>query len=183
MNHEPGAVARTRDSWRGRLNATMASAGAAHPSDPTVASAILAVASWQWLSRSTSDRDRGLSAGKKIASGQLRNPGRSLSRARWLSAAMFGFGFIGHRSSTRGGNVWMACRTLAFGERHRGQALSFHSPKAAGANRSVRLLRHPVFSLSVATSIESFRISDAGVRVAALLFRSVLHRSQVETGH
>jgi DHA2 family multidrug resistance protein-like MFS transporter len=89
------------------LNALVASAGAAL--GPTVAAGILAVA----FRGQRSDRDRRLSAGKKIASGQ---PEIRLDlEGTLLSASMFGFGFIGIDLLTRGGNIWIGMSALALG--------------------------------------------------------------------
>jgi MFS family permease len=135
------------------LNALVASAGAAL--GPTVASGILAVASWQWL----------FAVNVPIGIGAYLLGRRSLPdnpkfgafdlAGTLLSASMFGFGFIGIDLLTRGGNIWVGISTLALGTGSAG-ALFLHSRSQAEPIVPIDLLKDPVFSLSVATSIASF---------------------------
>jgi MFS transporter, DHA2 family, multidrug resistance protein len=134
------------------LNALVASAGAAL--GPTVASAILAVASWQWLF--AVNVPIGIGAyllGRKSLPDNPKSGTFDLL-GTLLSAAMFGFGFIGIDLLTRGGNVWTGMSTLALGAAS-GAGLVLHSRKQPEPIVPFDLLRHPVFSLSVATSIAS----------------------------
>jgi len=95
------------------VNALVASAGAAL--GPTVASAILAVASWQWLF--AVNVPIGIGAYLLGRTSLPDNP-RSGSFDLWgtlLNASMFGLGFIGIDLLTRGGNVWIGAAALALG--------------------------------------------------------------------
>src|SRR6201996_8428365 len=85
------------------LNALVASAGAAL--GPTVASGILAVASWQWLF--AVNVPIGITAwliGRKSLPDNPKS-GKFDPLGTLLNAGMFGFGFIGVDLVTRGGNV------------------------------------------------------------------------------
>jgi DHA2 family multidrug resistance protein-like MFS transporter len=135
------------------LNALVASAGAAL--GPTVASAILAMASWQWLF--AVNVPIGIGAYLLGRKSLLDNPksGEFDLLGTLLNASMFGFGFIGIDLLTRGGNIWIGMATLAMGTAA-AVGLFFHSRSQAEPIVPFDLLRNPVFSLSVATSIASF---------------------------
>jgi MFS transporter, DHA2 family, multidrug resistance protein len=95
------------------LNALVASAGAAL--GPTVASGILAVASWQWLF--AVNVPIGIGAyllGRKSLPDNPKSGSFDLE-GTLLSASMFGFGFIGIDLLTRGGNIWIGMAALALG--------------------------------------------------------------------
>jgi DHA2 family multidrug resistance protein-like MFS transporter len=161
------------------LNALVASAGAAL--GPTVASGILAVASWQWL----------FAVNVPIGIGAYLLGRRSLPdnpksgtfdlKGTLLNASMFGFGFIGIDLLTRGGNIWGGLSMLALGT---GSAvgLFLHSRSQTEPIVPFDLLRNPVFSLSVATSISSFAAQMLAFVSLPFFFEGTLHRSQVETG-
>jgi DHA2 family multidrug resistance protein-like MFS transporter len=161
------------------LNALVASAGAAL--GPTVASGILAVASWQWL----------FAVNVPIGIGAYLLGRRSLPdnpksgtfdlKGTLLNASMFGFGFIGIDLLTRGGNIWGGLSMLALGT---GSAVSLflHSRSQTEPIVPFDLLRNPVFSLSVATSISSFAAQMLAFVSLPFFFEGTLHRSQVETG-
>jgi DHA2 family multidrug resistance protein-like MFS transporter len=161
------------------LNALVASAGAAL--GPTVASGILAVASWQWL----------FAVNVPIGIGAYLLGRRSLPdnpkfgefdlAGTLLSASMFGFGFIGIDLLTRGGNIWIGMSMLTLGTASAG-VLFLHSRSQAEPVVPFDLLRDPVFSLSVATSIASFAAQMLAFVSLPFFFESALHRSQVETG-
>jgi MFS transporter, DHA2 family, multidrug resistance protein len=161
------------------LNALVASAGAAL--GPTVASGILAVGSWQWLfavnipigiltfllgRRSLPDNPK---SGSFDLNGTV------------LNAFMFGFGFIGIDLLTRGGNVWVGLAALFVGAGS-GLLLVLHSRSQLQPIVPFDLLRNPVFSLSVATSIASFAAQMLAFVSLPFFFEGVLHRTQVETG-
>jgi MFS transporter, DHA2 family, multidrug resistance protein len=161
------------------LNALVASAGAAL--GPTVASGILAVASWQWLfavnipigivtfllgRRSLPDNPK---------SGSFDVKGTA------LNALMFGFGFIGIDLLTRGGDVRIGLAALLLGAGS-GLLLVLHSRSQSQPIVPFDLMRNPVFSLSVATSIASFAAQMLAFVSLPFFFEGVLHRTQVETG-
>ncbi len=161
------------------MNALVASAGAAL--GPTVASGILAVASWQWL----------FAVNVPIGIGAYLLGRRSLPdnpksgsfdlMGTLLNASMFGFGFIGIDLLTRGGNIWIGVSTLALGIAS-AASLFYHSRSQAEPIVPLDLLKSSVFSLSVATSIASFGAQMLAFVSLPFFFESVLHRSQVETG-
>ena len=162
------------------LNALVASAGAAL--GPTVASGILAVASWQWLF--AVNVPIGIGAyllGRKSLPDNPKS-GSFDFEGTLLSASMFGFGFIGIDLLTRGGNVWIRHVDAGVWARHQALGLVLHSRSQSEPIVPFDLLRNPVFSLSVATSIASFASQMLAFVSLPFFFESVLHRSQVETG-
>jgi len=161
------------------LNALVASAGAAL--GPTVAAGILAVASWQWLF--AVNVPIGIGAylqGRKSLPDNPKSGSFDL-KGTLLSVSMFGFGFIGIDLLTRGGNVWIGMAALALGAGS-GLGLVLHSRSQSEPIVPFDLLRNPVFSLSVATSIASFASQMLAFVSLPFFFESALHRSQVETG-
>jgi MFS transporter, DHA2 family, multidrug resistance protein len=94
---------------------------------------------------------------------------------------VFGLGFIGIDLLTRGGNIWIGMVTFAIGT-IAAAGLFFHSRSQAEPIVPFDLLRNPVFSLSVATSIASFAAQMLAFVSLPFFFESALHRSQVETG-
>jgi DHA2 family multidrug resistance protein-like MFS transporter len=161
------------------LNALVASAGAAL--GPTVASAILAVASWQWLF--AINVPIGIGAyllGRKSLPDNPKSGAFDLT-GTLLNASMFGFGFIGIDLLTRGGNVWVGASTLALAIAA-AVVLFLHSRPQSEPVVPFDLLRHPVFALSVATSVASFAAQMLAFVSLPFFFENVLHQSQVETG-
>jgi DHA2 family multidrug resistance protein-like MFS transporter len=161
------------------LNALVASAGAAL--GPTVASGILAVASWQWLF--AVNVPIGIGAyllGRKSLPDNPKSGSFDLE-GTLLSASMFGLGFIGIDLLTRGGNIWIGMSALALGAGS-GVGLVVHSRSQSEPIVPFDLLRNPVFSLSVATSIASFASQMLAFVSLPFFFESALHRSQMETG-
>src|SRR6201996_8947856 len=161
------------------LNALVASAGAAL--GPTVASAILAVASWQWLF--AVNVPIGIGAYLLGRTSLPDNP-RSGSFDLWgtlLNASMFGLGFIGIDLLTRGGNGWIGAAALALGGIS-AVLLFLHARSQSDPIVPFDLLKNPVFSLSVATSVASFAAQMLAFVSLPFFFENVLHRSQVETG-
>jgi len=107
------------------------------------------------FSRSTvPHRDRRLFCWEENLFRTTRNPARSISRCKLLSASMFGLGVIGIDLLTRGGNIWIGMAALALGAGS-GLGLVLHSRSQSEPIVPFDLLRNPVFSLSVATSIAS----------------------------
>ena len=161
------------------LNALVASAGAAL--GPTVAAGILAVASWQWLFAVNIPIGVGAYLlGRKSLPDNPKSGSFDLE-GTLLSASMFGFGFIGIDLLTRGGNIWIGMSALALGAGS-GVGLVVHSRSQSEPIVPFDLLKNPVFSLSVATSIASFASQMLAFVSLPFFFESVLHRSQVETG-
>jgi MFS transporter, DHA2 family, multidrug resistance protein len=161
------------------LNALVASAGAAL--GPTVASGILAVASWQWLF--AVNVPIGIAAyllGRRSLPDNPKSGSFDL-KGTLLNASMFGFGFIGIDLLTRGGNIWIGMSTLALGAIS-AAGLVLHSRSQSEPIVPFDLLRNPVFSLSVATSIASFAAQMLAFVSLPFFFEGALHRSQVETG-
>jgi DHA2 family multidrug resistance protein-like MFS transporter len=161
------------------LNALVASAGAAL--GPTVAAAVLAIGPWQWL----------FAVNVPIGVGAYLLGRRSLPdnpksgsfdlRGTLLNASMFGLGFIGVDLLTRGGNVWIGSVMLILAL---GSAVGLVRRSRAQAEPIVPfdLLKNPVFSLSVATSVASFAAQMLAFVSLPFFFEGALHRSQVETG-
>jgi MFS transporter, DHA2 family, multidrug resistance protein len=161
------------------LNALVASAGAAL--GPTVASGILAVASWQWLF--AVNVPIGIAAyllGRKSLPDNPKSGSFDLA-GTLLNASMFGYGFIGIDLLTRGGSLWIGGSTLAFGAAS-AIGLFLHSRSQAEPIVPFDLLKKPVFSLSVATSVASFAAQMLAFVSLPFFFENALHRSQVETG-
>jgi MFS transporter, DHA2 family, multidrug resistance protein len=161
------------------LNALVASAGAAL--GPTVASGILAIASWQWLF--AVNIPIGIVT-FLLGRGSLPDNPKSGSfdvKGTVLNALMFGFGFIGIDLLTRGGNPWLGLAALLVGAGS-GLLLVLHSRAQPQPIVPFDLLKNPVFSLAVATSIASFAAQMLAFVSLPFFFEGVLHRSQVETG-
>jgi MFS transporter, DHA2 family, multidrug resistance protein len=161
------------------LNALVASAGAAL--GPTVASGILAVASWQWLF--AVNVPIGIVTfllGRRCLPDNPKSGSFDL-KGTVLNASMFGFGFIGIDLLTRGGNEGVGLAALLLGAVS-GLLLVLHSRSQSQPIVPFDLLRQPVFSLSVATSIASFAAQMLAFVSLPFFFEDVLHRTQVETG-
>lgn len=161
------------------MNALVASAGAAL--GPTVASGILAIASWQWLFAVNVPIGVGAYLlGRKSLPDNPKSDTFDLA-GTLLNGSMFGLGFIGIDLLTRGGNIRIGASMLALGMAS-AVALFRHSRSQTEPVFPFDLLRHPVFSLSVATSIASFAAQMLAFVSLPFFFESALHRSQVETG-
>jgi DHA2 family multidrug resistance protein-like MFS transporter len=146
-----------------------------------VASAILSVASWEWLF--AVNVPIGLGAyllGRKSLPDNPKSGSFDLA-GTLVNIGMFGFGFIGIDLLTRGGNVWIGAVTLALGAAA-AITVFLHSRSQSEPVVPFDLMRHPVFSLSVATSVASFAAQMLAFVSLPFFFESVLHRSQVETG-
>jgi DHA2 family multidrug resistance protein-like MFS transporter len=161
------------------LNALVASAGAAL--GPTVASGILAVASWQWLF--AVNVPIGIATFLLGRNSLPDNPksGSFDVKGTLLNAAMFGLGFIGIDLVTRGGNIWVGLLAVCVGALA-GILLVLHSRSQSQPIVPLDLLTNPVFSLSVVTSVASFAAQMLAFVSLPFFFESVLHRTQVETG-
>jgi DHA2 family multidrug resistance protein-like MFS transporter len=136
------------------LNAMVVSSAAA--AGPTVAGLILAVADWPWIF--AVNGPIGLAA---LALGWRSLPESPRGRQRFdvlsalLSAATFGMLILGFDSLAHGGEAWMALVQVAVGV-VAGVWLVRRQTGVARPLLPVDLLRIPVFSLSVGTSLCSF---------------------------
>jgi DHA2 family multidrug resistance protein-like MFS transporter len=161
------------------LNALVISISAAI--GPTVASAILANASWEWLF--AINVPIGLAA---IAIGSRALP-RTLGSRRpfdWISAllnaATFGLLITGAESLAREGLTAGLVR-LAFGAAA-GALLAWREIPRQNPLVPFDLLRIPIFGLSIATSVVSFGAQMMAYVGLPFFFQSAMGRSAVETG-
>src|ERR1700760_371293 len=161
------------------LNALVASAGAAL--GPTVASGILSIASWQWLF--AVNVPIGIGAYLLGRNSLPDNPksGKFDLDGLLLNAAMFGFGFIGIDLLPRSGNVWIGTLSVVLGVAA-AATLFLHSRLQSEPVVPFDLLKTPVFSLSVATSVASFAAQMLAFVSLPFFFENTLHLGQVETG-
>jgi len=149
---------------------------------PTIASAILAVASWQWLF--AVNVPVGVAA---LLVGRLSLPespksGRSLDWiAAGLSVLAFGLIITGVDVLTRGGGELVGALEV-LGGFVAGFALVRRSIGQPRPLAPIDLLRSPLFSLTVATSVASFATQMLAFVSLPFYFQGVLHRTQVETG-
>jgi MFS transporter, DHA2 family, multidrug resistance protein len=150
---------------------------------PTLASAILAVASWQWL----------FAVNVPIGIVNIIIASRALPRSKlsalpfdWigavLNAAMFGLFFIGLDMLTHSqGNVVLAAVEMVTAIAA-GAFLYMRERQAPQPIIPLDLLRIPIFALSVATSICSFAAYMLAFVALPFYFETALHRDQVQTG-
>ena len=149
---------------------------------PSIASAILAVASWQWLF--AVNVPVGVLA-MLVAWFSLPESPRSGRAFDWLSAALnvltFGLIITGIDALTRGGGALTGA----------GEVIGGGVAAAVLVRRSIRqprpmapvdLLRNRLFALSTLTSIASFAAQMLAFVSLPFYFQGVLHRTQVETG-
>lgn len=162
------------------INATVVAIASA--AGPTIASAILSVASWPWLF--AVNVPLGLAAyilGRRALPAQSLAPRRFDVPSAALNALTFGlliitvdgFGHGEHR-------VQLAAEiiaTLAFGTAFVRRQLSQPSPLLP-----IDLLRLPIFSLSIGTSICSFTAQMLAYVSLPFYFQDTLGLSQVQTG-
>ena len=162
------------------LNALVVAASAA--AGPTIASAILAVASWQWLF--AVNVPIGV-ATLIVAACSL--PKNALAKTRFdlisagLNALSFGLIVTGVDLLTRtrdrlAGGVELLCGLLA------GVVLARREWAVAHPLVPIDLLRIRVFALSIVTSVISFTAQMAAFVSLPFHFEMAMHRSQVQTG-
>jgi MFS transporter, DHA2 family, multidrug resistance protein len=161
------------------LNALVASGAAAL--GPTVASAILAAAPWQWLF--AVNVPLGVAA---YLMGRASLPENPLAGSLdWfgslLNVLMFGPLFIGIDMVTRGGNATLGVVLLAIGVLSGGW-LTVRALHQSNPVMPVDLLRNGLFALSVATSVASFSAQMLAFVSLPFFFENTLHWSQVQTG-
>jgi len=149
---------------------------------PSVASAILAVGSWQWLFAVNVPIGLAAMALARRALPESSKSGRSLD---WIAAGLnvltFGLIITGVDVLTRGGGSWIGAVEVLLGV-VAGAALVWRSRGQARPLAPIDLLRSRVFSLTVLTSIASFSAQMLAFVSLPFYFQGVLHRTQVETG-
>lgn len=150
---------------------------------PTIASAILAVGTWEWLF--AVNVPIGV-VNIVLAARALPHSELSGSRFGWisagLSALMFGLFFIGADTFTHGqGETPVAAAEVAVALAA-GLALIRREAKTALPLIPIDLLKIPIFALSVAASVCSFAAYMLAFLALPFYFESVLHRDQVQTG-
>jgi DHA2 family multidrug resistance protein-like MFS transporter len=163
------------------LNALVVSIAAAL--GPSIASAVLAVGSWQWLF--AINVPIGL-LNSPLAARALPESDRSGRPFDWtsalLNAVVFGLFFLGVDAFTHlhGGGEIAACLLLtAFAA---GAYLVKRQARAARPLIPIDLLRIRVFALSIAVSICAFTAYTLAFVALPFYFESVLHKTQVQTG-
>lgn len=151
-------------------------------SGPTIASAILSVASWSWLfvlNIPLGLITLWLTLGRVPATPRL--PHRFDACGALLCMATIGLLIAGVDGLGHGSPPWLIAAELA-------AALIFGLILVRWENKvplpilAVDLFRRPIFSLSVATSICSFTAASLGLISLPFYFVEVLGRSQVEAG-
>jgi DHA2 family multidrug resistance protein-like MFS transporter len=163
------------------LNALVVSVAAAI--GPTVASAILAVGPWQWLF--AINAPIGL-VNLVVGARALPHADRSGRPFDWASAALnalaFGLFFVGVDNLTHGeGGSAVAVAEIALALAA-GYALFRREANATAPLIPVDLMKIPVFSLSVATSIGSFAAQAIAFVALPFYFELGLGYDQVATG-
>ncbi len=160
-------------------NALVVSAAAAL--GPTVASAILAVASWNWLF--AVNVPIGILAfviGRRALPESPRSGSLDIFGAI-LNVLMFGLGFIGINAWTQGasdrfGISCVAAATIA------AVALVLRSRTEVSPIIPLDLLKNREFSFSLTTSVASFIAQMLAFVSLPFYFEGILHRGQVATG-
>ncbi|MEJ0052378.1 MAG: MFS transporter [Methylovirgula sp.] len=160
-------------------NALVISAAAAL--GPTIASAILAVASWNWLF--AVNVPIGILAfliGRKSLPESPRSGSLDILGAI-LNVLMFGLGFIGINAWTQGasdrfGIICVVAATIA------AVALVLRSRTETSPIIPLDLLKNREFSLSITTSVASFSAQMLAFVSLPFYFEGILHRDQVATG-
>jgi DHA2 family multidrug resistance protein-like MFS transporter len=149
---------------------------------PSVASAILALGSWQWLFAVNVPIGVAAWVLGRIA---LPESPRQDRRLDWIAAALnvatFGLIIAGVNIFTRGGGslfgLVVAAAGIVCGVVLVRRSLSQPRPLAP-----VDLMRSPQFSLTVLTSVASFAAQMLAFVALPFYFQATLHRTQVETG-
>lgn len=149
---------------------------------PSVASAILAVATWPWLF--AVNAPVGLAA-VIVARYALPESPRWRRKLDWAAAGLnvltFGLVIVGIDVLTRGGGSWLGGVAVAAGLAA-GTLLVRRSLSQLRPLAPVDLMRSRSFALAVATSIASFAAQMLAFVALPFYMQDVLHRNQVETG-
>jgi DHA2 family multidrug resistance protein-like MFS transporter len=163
------------------LNALVVSIAAAL--GPSIASAVLAMGSWQWLF--AINVPIGL-LNAPLAAHALPESERSGRPFDWtsalLNAVVFGLFFLGVDAFTHlhaGGGIAAGLLLAAFGA---GAYLVKRQARAAQPLIPIDLLRIRVFALSMAVSICAFTAYTLAFVALPFYFESALHKTQVQTG-
>jgi len=163
------------------LNALVVSIAAA--AAPSIAAAILAVASWQWLF--AVNVPIGI-ANLLLAACALPYSDTSSRRFDWLSAglnaAMFGGVFIGADLFTHGDAQDVPAALVTCLAAASGVALIRREANAASPLIPIDLLRIPSFALSTVASVCAFTAYMLAFLALPFYFFTTLHRGQVQTG-
>ena len=149
---------------------------------PSIASAILAVAGWQWLFAVN------VPVGVLsliVARFALPDSPKSSRRLDWIAAGLnvltFGLIITGVDILTRGGGSWIGAVELVLGV-GAAAALVRRSMGQPRPLAPIDLLKSRSFSLAVLTSVASFSAQMLAFVSLPFYFQGVLHRTQVETG-
>jgi len=149
---------------------------------PSVASAILAVGSWQWLFAVNVPIGVAAWVLGRIALPESPRQDRKLD---WISVglnvATFGLVIAGVNIFTRGGGSWIGLVAAVVGIVC-GVVLVRRSLSQPRPLAPVDLMRSPQFSLTVLTSVASFAAQMLAFVALPFYFQAALHRTQVETG-
>jgi len=163
------------------LNALVVSISAAL--GPSIASAILAVSSWQWLFAINVPI---CAVNILLGARALPFSDRSLRRFGWasagLNAIMFGGIFIGADLFTHGKGAGAAAACITLLALLAGFILVRREMGTASPLIPVDLLRIPTFALSTAASVCAFTAYMLAFLTLPFYLITTLHRSQVETG-
>jgi MFS transporter, DHA2 family, multidrug resistance protein len=163
------------------LNALVVSIAAAL--GPTMASAILAAGTWQWIF--AINVPIGV-VNLLIASRALPHSDLSSHPFDWTSAAlnalMFGLFFIGVDSFGAGSGGTLTATLEVAGAAMAGIVLFRRALTTQQPLIPVDLLKVPIFSLSVLTSICSFAAYMLAFVALPFYFETAMHRDQVQTG-
>jgi DHA2 family multidrug resistance protein-like MFS transporter len=149
---------------------------------PSVASAILAVASWPWLF--AVNIPIGFSAffvGLRALPSSPRSGGRLDLVASLINVVCYGLTVGGLDLVTRSGHIIAGAVALAFGLLS-GWLLIRRSLPQKKPLVPLDLLRNRLFALTVATSVISFSAQLLAFVALPFFFEAELHRSQVQTG-
>src|SRR3569623_274138 len=161
------------------LNALVISVSAAI--GPTVAAAILAKASWEWLfAINVPIGVIAIAIGLRSLPHTVGSPRRFDWVSALLNAATFGFLITGAESVVREG-LASGLSKLAVGVAA-GALLTWREIRRDAPLVPFDLLRIPIFGLSILTSIVSFSAQMMAYVGLPFYFQSVLGRSAVETG-
>jgi len=148
---------------------------------PTVAAAILAVASWEWLfAINVPIGLLALAAGRALPPSP-RGKHRFDTSSAVLNALFFGL-FITAIDGAGHGQGWMLVGGEAVAALAAGAALVLRQLPQTSPLLPVDLLRLPVFALSIATSIASFTAQMLAYVALPFFLQDTLGLGQVETG-
>ena len=161
------------------LNALVISVSAAI--GPTVAAAILAKASWEWLfAINVPIGILAIAIGVRSLPHTVGSPRRFDWVSALLNAATFGFLITGAESVVREG-LTSGLSKLAIGAAA-GALLTWREVRREAPLVPFDLLRIPIFGLSILTSVVSFSAQMMAYVGLPFYFQNVMGRSAVETG-